>query len=63
MTFSVRKQEVLTFDPEAVSAATTGTVLCGSLTIIGDLWLASDLDMEASILCLEIEKKKKFKSE
>lgn len=58
MTFSVRKQEVLTFDPEAVSATATGTVLCGSLTIIGDLWLASVLDMEASILCLEIEKKK-----
>lgn len=62
MTFNVRKQEALTFDPEGTSATAVGTVLCGSLTILGDLWLASDLDMEASMLLLAM-KKKEFKSE
>lgn len=37
MTFNVRKQEALTFDPEAASATAAGTVLCGSFAILGDL--------------------------
>lgn len=56
LTSNVRKQEWLTFDPEGASATAVATVLCGSLTILGDLWLASDLDMEASILLLQINR-------
>lgn len=37
----------LTFEPEAPSAAAEVTAWDDSVTMLGDLWLAADLDMRA----------------
>lgn len=36
---------ILTFDPGVTSTAAGVTALEGSVTMLGDLWLAADLDM------------------
>lgn len=46
---------MLTFDPNMGSPAPEVTTLGDSVTIIGDLELAADLDMEDSILQLRGE--------
>lgn len=43
---------MLTFDPEVTSTAAAATALEDSVTMLGDLWLAADLDIRDSILQL-----------
>lgn len=54
-----RQTLILTFDPEVASTAAEVTALEDSVTMLGDLWLAADLDMRASNLQLKKQRRRR----
>lgn len=50
---------MLTFDPEVASTAAEVTALEDSVTMLGDLWLAADLDMRDSNLEMRRQRRRR----